>query len=86
VPAQITVWELLTTSPTHQDALMKVLRDTHVPKGTTPAEVAKIVGNLVAPRVITFADDELPPQGRDHEKALNISVVVKGFRVPWVLI
>lgn len=36
--------------------------------------------------LITFSDDELPPEGQHHAKSLNITVLCKNLRVPLVLI
>ena len=86
IPAQISVWELLCTSRIHREMFAKTLNDAHVSSDTAPEMIALMIGQLLAPRAITFTDNELPPEGRDHGRSLNIALRYKDLCVPLVLI
>ncbi|XP_069154398.1 uncharacterized protein [Solanum lycopersicum] len=85
-PAQISVWALLMSSQSHRQALMKALDDTYMPSGTSSDNVAAIIHRVIQGHRISFCDDELPAEGRAHNKALNITVVCRGKIVNRVLV
>ncbi|XP_015068884.1 uncharacterized protein LOC107013502 [Solanum pennellii] len=85
-PAQISVWALLMSSWSHRQALMKALDDTYVPSGTSSDNVAAIIHRVIQGHRISFCDDELPAEGRAHNKALHITVVCRGKIVNRVLV
>ena len=66
--------------------MLEVLKKAHVKVDITPENLAKIVGQIMAPRVKPFSDDEIPPEGTGHTNALYIAVDCRGLRVPAVLI
>lgn len=86
MPAQISILGLLKVSETHRDALLKVLNETHVASSITPESLENLVGQVLATNVITFTDDELPPEGSGHNRALHITVKCKDMIVARVLI
>ncbi|XP_069149116.1 uncharacterized protein [Solanum lycopersicum] len=85
-PAQISVWALLMSSQSHRQALMKALDDTYVPSGTSSDNVAAMIHRVIQGHRISFCDDELPSEGRAHNKALHITVVCRGKIVNRVLV
>ncbi|XP_069145633.1 uncharacterized protein [Solanum lycopersicum] len=85
-PAQISVWALLMSSQSHRQALMKALDDTYVPSGTSSDNVAAMIHRVIQGHHISFCDDELPAEGRAHNKALHITVVCRGKIVNRVLV
>ncbi|XP_015084367.1 uncharacterized protein LOC107027821 [Solanum pennellii] len=85
-PAQISVWALLMSSQSHRQALMKALDDTYVPSGTSSDNVAAMIHQVIRGHRISFCDDELPVEGRTHNKALHITVICRGKVVNCVLI
>ncbi|RVW90548.1 hypothetical protein CK203_031049 [Vitis vinifera] len=83
--ARISIWSLLASSSTHQDALTRALSQIRVDTTTTPEE---LIHMMTAGRAtcIVFSDDDLPPEGSDHTRPLYISVGCSGRRVPSVLL
>ena len=85
-PAQISVWALLMSSQSHRQALMKALDDTYVPSGTSSDNVAAMIKQVIRGHRISFCDDELPVEGRSHNKALHITVICREKVVNRVLV
>ena len=74
---RVSIWELLMHSSSHRKALVKALTKMNIQTNTTiEAMVAKITKNKQG--VITFSNGDLPVEGRNHNRALFISVEVKG--------
>ncbi|XP_070055425.1 uncharacterized protein [Nicotiana tomentosiformis] len=53
---------------------MKVLNEAYLPNNITSGEIANIVGQVLENHKITFHEDELPPEGLSHNRALHITV------------
>ncbi|XP_059295481.1 uncharacterized protein LOC132048812 [Lycium ferocissimum] len=85
-PARISVMSLLLSSSQHRLALMKALDEVQVPAGTTSETLAEIVGYVVRAHRLSFSDDELPKEGKSHNKALHITVKCRDKIIPQVLI
>ncbi|KAF2294870.1 hypothetical protein GH714_025637 [Hevea brasiliensis] len=51
----------------------------------TPEEIAKVV-LIEDGGHITFSDHDLPAEGRNHSRALFVTVEVGGWKVPYVMI
>ncbi|GKV01716.1 hypothetical protein SLEP1_g14257 [Rubroshorea leprosula] len=73
-PAKISILELMLSFEVHLDALLKVLKEAHVPKNIDTQKLGTVVGAILAPNYINFTDDEIPDEGNGHTKALHISV------------
>lgn len=65
---------------------MKTLNEAHVPSDITLENVHNFVGHVLATNAITFTDDELPPEGTGHNKALYFKVKCKDMIVARVLV
>ncbi|XP_069150357.1 uncharacterized protein [Solanum lycopersicum] len=65
---------------------MKALDDTYVPSGTSSDNVAAMIHQVIQGRCISFCDDELPAEGRSHNKALHVAVICRGKVVNRVLV
>ncbi|XP_077251770.1 uncharacterized protein LOC143890994 [Tasmannia lanceolata] len=52
----------------------------------TPDELVSVVSLAKAAKTLSFADSDLPPEGKDHTKPLRITVVCNKKKVPEVLI
>ncbi|KAK4733373.1 hypothetical protein R3W88_007634 [Solanum pinnatisectum] len=85
-PAQIFVWALLISSQMHRQALMKALDDTYVPMGTNSDNLAAMINQVVRGHRISFCDEELPFEGRTHNKALHVTVMCRDKIINRVLI
>uniref|UniRef100_A0A2N9H6P6 RNA-directed DNA polymerase n=1 Tax=Fagus sylvatica TaxID=28930 RepID=A0A2N9H6P6_FAGSY len=67
-------------------ALLKVLNEAYVPEDITGPSFENMVTSILVTNQLTFSDDELPPEGRGHTKALYISVKTNDRVVSRVLI
>ncbi|XP_070039675.1 uncharacterized protein [Nicotiana tomentosiformis] len=84
--AQISILSLLQNSDVHKNALMKVLSEAYVPADITSGEMANMVGQVLESHKITFYEDELPPEGLSHNRALHITVQFEDKFIAKVLI
>ncbi|XP_017428789.2 uncharacterized protein LOC108336853 [Vigna angularis] len=74
MPTRISLLELLMHSASHRKLLMKILSEAHVEQGISLNKFEGIVGNIVANNYLTFIDEEIPVEGRGHNKALHVFV------------
>ena len=74
------------SSQSHSQALMKALDDTYVPAGTSSDNMAAMIHQVIRGHGINFCDDELPIEGRSHNKALHITVICREKIVNRVLV
>ena len=65
---------------------MKALDDTYVPSGTSNDNVASMIYQVIWGHRISFCNDELPAEGRSHNKALHVTVICRGKVVNRVLV
>jgi hypothetical protein len=86
MPSHISVLALLLASESHRKALLKVLNEAYVPEDITGPSFENMVTSILVTNQLTFSDDELPPEGRGHVKALYISVKTNDRIVSRVLI
>ena len=63
-----------------------MLNKAYVPKDNTELSFKNMVTSILATNQLTFSDDELPPEGRGHIKALHISVKANDRIVSKVLL
>ncbi|XP_052723845.1 uncharacterized protein LOC128193782 [Vigna angularis] len=85
-PARISLLELLMHSTSHRKLLMKILSDAHVEQGISLKSFEGIVSNITANNYLTFTDEEIPEEGRGHNKALHVSVKCFDYGIARVLI
>ncbi|XP_015075363.1 uncharacterized protein LOC107019357 [Solanum pennellii] len=85
-PAHISVWALLMSFQSHRQALMKDLDDTYRPADTSSDNVATLIYQVIGGHRINFCEDEMPVEGRSHNKALHIIVVCRKKVVNHVLV
>ncbi|XP_070007473.1 uncharacterized protein [Nicotiana sylvestris] len=86
MPAQISILALLQSSEAHKNALIKVLSEAYVPSNITGGEIANMVGQVLESHKITFHEDELPPEGLGHNKALHITAQCEDHFVTRILV
>jgi len=85
-PSKISVLSLLLNSEAHRNALMKVLDQAFVNYDVTVGQFDGIVGNITACNNLSFSDEELPEEGRNHNLALHISINCKTNALSNVLV
>jgi len=86
MPARISLLELLMHSTSHQKLLMKILSEAHVEQDISLGKFEGIVSHITANNYLTFTKDEIPLEGRGHNKALHISVKCMNYVIARVLI
>ena len=73
-PAKISILSLLINSEAQLDSLMKVLSSAHITEEISLNQLDNVVANLTSGSYLGFNNNEFPPQGRAHNKALNITM------------
>ena len=82
----VSVWELLSTSKDHREALMNALTELSVSTDISPQVLVSFLTNDRSNRSIIFSDVDLPTEGASHNKALYLTVGCKGHNVPLTLV
>ena len=72
--ARVSLLELLMSSEPHQALLVKVLNEAHVAQDISIEGFEGITNNITANNYLTFAEEEIPVEGRGHNRALHVSV------------
>ncbi|XP_050891446.1 uncharacterized protein LOC127096960 [Lathyrus oleraceus] len=85
-PSKISTLSLLMCSEAHRDALVKNLRITHVPQEISVCQFEGVVNNIATSLSLGFSDEELPSEGRSHNKALHISIECRDTVLSRVLV
>ncbi|XP_050916801.1 uncharacterized protein LOC127131973 [Lathyrus oleraceus] len=73
-PSKISMLSLLMCSEAHRDALVKVLKYTHMLQEIPICQFEGVVNNIATSLSLGFSDEELPFEGRNYNKALHISI------------
>ncbi|XP_050889265.1 uncharacterized protein LOC127094480 [Lathyrus oleraceus] len=73
-PSKIYVLSLLMSSEAQREDFQKVLEQAYVDHNVTLDQFDGIVANITACNNLSFSDEELPEQGRNHNLALHISL------------
>ena len=74
IPTRVSLLELLMHSIAHRKLLIKILSGTHVEQDLSLDKFERIVSHITANNYLTFTEEEIPSEGRGHNKALHISV------------
>lgn len=67
IQANISILGLLVISAPHRDRFLNIFRKTFVDVAITPNRLENMVGRVAVPRVITFAEEEIP-KGNIHNE------------------
>ena len=73
-PARVSLLELLMSSEPHRALLVKVLNEAHVAQDISVEGFEGIVSNITTNNYLTFAEGEIPVEGRGHNRALHVFV------------
>ena len=84
--AQISILALLLSSDVQRETLLKVLKETCIPTGVTESSFEGMVSMVLTTNQISFTDDELPPEGKEHTLPMHIMVKCEDMIVSRVLI
>src|ERR1043165_7248972 len=85
-PANISILALLRDSEPHRNALMNLLGTSFVRQEISIKQFEGIVNSFSASNGLGFTDSDLPPEGRNHNKALHISIEVSHTTLSRVLV
>ncbi|KAI5407265.1 hypothetical protein KIW84_053500 [Lathyrus oleraceus] len=85
-PSKISVLSLLMNSEAHREALLKLLEKAYVEHDVTVDQFDHIVGNITSCNYLSFCDEELLEEGRNHNLALHISTNCKDDAMSNVLV
>ena len=66
--------------------MLEKLDAIEVPIETTPKELLAFISDISPDPIITFTDDDLPPEGPAHNKPLYITMECQGQQVPYCLV
>ncbi|XP_077249470.1 uncharacterized protein LOC143888976 [Tasmannia lanceolata] len=84
--ANVSIWGLLLALPMHRQVELRELNASQVSVEITPDELVSLVAVTRASRDLSFTDEDLPPEGRDHVRPLRITIICNKKRVLEVLI
>ncbi|KAI5409890.1 hypothetical protein KIW84_055372 [Lathyrus oleraceus] len=74
---EISVLSLLMNSEAHREALQKVLEQAYVEHDVTVDQFDHIMANITSCNNLSFCNEKLPEEGRNHNLALHISMNYK---------
>jgi len=86
MPARVSLLELLMHSTAHRKLLMKILSGAHVEQDLSLDKFEGIASHIIANNYLTFTEEEIPSEGRGHNKALHISVKCMNHFISRVLV
>jgi len=86
MPARMSLLELLMHSTSYRKLLMKILSGAHVERDLSLDKFEGIVSHITANNYLTFTEDEIPSEGRSHNKALRVSIKCMNNFISRVLI
>ena len=73
-PTRVSLLELFMSFEPHRALLVKVLNEAHVAQDISVEGFGGLVNNITANNYLTFAEEEIPAEGRGHNKAWHVSV------------
>ncbi|KAI5446180.1 hypothetical protein KIW84_014147 [Lathyrus oleraceus] len=73
-PSKISMLSLLLSSEAHRNSLMRILIASHITKDITVKQFDDVIACVTTGNFLGLNDDELPPEGKIHNKALHISL------------
>ncbi|KAI5400278.1 hypothetical protein KIW84_065262 [Lathyrus oleraceus] len=85
-PSKISMLSLLMNSEAHREALQRVLEQAFVEHDVIVDQFDHIVANITSCNNLSFCDEELPKEGRNHNLALHISMNCKEDALSNVLV
>ncbi|XP_077239769.1 uncharacterized protein LOC143880683 [Tasmannia lanceolata] len=71
----VSIWGLLMSSSKHMKVILRELNAAQVSTEITPDELVSLVAVARTSKAVSFTDDDLPPERRDHTRSLKISII-----------
>ncbi|KAI5404211.1 hypothetical protein KIW84_051381 [Lathyrus oleraceus] len=85
-PSKISILSLLMCSKAHRNALLKMLNMAYVPQEISVNQLEGVIANVNMRHGLGFTDLDLTPEGRNHNRALHITMECKGAILSHVLV
>ena len=85
-PSKISMMSLLMNSEAHREALQKVSEQAYVEHDVMVDQFDHIVANITSCNNLSFCDEELPDEGKNHNLVLHISMNYKEDALSYVLV
>ena len=76
----------LLCSEAHAHALVKLLKTAHLPQEISADQFGSYVASLTIDNGLGFSDADLTPEGRNHNKAMYVSIECRGTTLAHVLV
>ena len=70
-PSKISILALLMNSSAHRESLMRVLDQSFIESDIPVDQLSSVVGNITSCNNLSFCDDKLLDEGRNHNMALH---------------
>ena len=80
------MFSFLLFSDAHARTIIKFLKRAHVPHETITYQFENCVASLTVDNGLGFIDADLTPLGKNHNKALHVSIGCKGTTLAHVLV
>ncbi|RDX77535.1 hypothetical protein CR513_42318, partial [Mucuna pruriens] len=85
-PDCISLLLLLINSKSHRELLLKILNEAHVPQDIMPAKFEGIINNITTSHHLSFSEEEVSDEGRNHNQPLHIAAKCGNYMIARVLI
>ncbi|RDX83334.1 hypothetical protein CR513_35753, partial [Mucuna pruriens] len=84
-PTRIFFLSLLINSKSHRELLLKVLNKVHVPQDITPAKFEAIINNITVSHHLSFSEEEVLVEGKNHNRPLHIAVKCRNYMIARIM-
>ncbi|XP_077237238.1 uncharacterized protein LOC143878910 [Tasmannia lanceolata] len=84
--ANISIWGLLMNSAKHREVILRELNAAKVSVDITPDHLVGLVAMVWVSKTLSFTDEDLTLEGRNHSRPLRVTVFCNEKKVPEVLV
>ncbi|XP_077232197.1 uncharacterized protein LOC143867362 [Tasmannia lanceolata] len=84
--ANISIWGLLMNSAKHREVILRELNAAKVSVDITPDQLVGLVAMARVSKTLSFTDEDLTLEGRNHSRQLRVTVFCNEKKVPEVLV
>ncbi|XP_077250561.1 uncharacterized protein LOC143889991 [Tasmannia lanceolata] len=84
--ANISIWGLLMNSAKHREVILRELNAAKVSVDITPDQLVGLVAMARVSKTLSFTDEDLTLEGRNHSRPLRVTVFCNEKKVPEVLV
>ncbi|XP_077221648.1 uncharacterized protein LOC143855417 [Tasmannia lanceolata] len=84
--ANISIWGLLMNSAKHREVILRELNAAKVSVDITPDQLVGLVAMARVSKTLSFTDEDLTLEGRNHSRPLRVTVFCNEKKVPEVVV